>query len=65
MDGRGVAPLPPSAAPAVLRMLMNPGIRTLVLVGLAAGPLFDLSMQASQQLLNPNDYTRAVLGETR
>jgi multicomponent Na+:H+ antiporter subunit D len=33
-----------------------------VLIGLAAGPLFALSMQAADQLLNPRDYIQAVLG---
>lgn len=35
-----------------------------VLIGLAAEPVFDLSMRASQQLLNPAEYVQTVLGGT-
>jgi multicomponent Na+:H+ antiporter subunit D len=56
----------PSASVALsLRTLLLP-IATLatltVLIGLAAGPLFALSIQAADQLLNPRDYIQAVLG---
>jgi hypothetical protein len=27
-----------------------------------AGPVFDLSKRAAEQLLNPDDYVRAVMG---
>lgn len=33
-----------------------------VLIGLSAGPLFDLSIQAAEQLVDPSQYLRAVLG---
>jgi multicomponent Na+:H+ antiporter subunit D len=65
-------PAPPDAEPVAAHRAWNAALVPIallavvtILVGLAAGPLFDLSMQASHQLLNPNDYTRAVLGETR
>jgi multicomponent Na+:H+ antiporter subunit D len=32
-----------------------------VLIGLAAGPLFALSIQTAEQLLNPREYIQAVL----
>jgi multicomponent Na+:H+ antiporter subunit D len=32
-----------------------------ILIGLAAGPLFDMAMRSSQQLLDPGAYVRAVL----
>ena len=31
-------------------------------VAIAAGPLWNLAMQAAQQLLHPEGYVRAVLG---
>jgi multicomponent Na+:H+ antiporter subunit D len=56
----------PSASVALsLRTLLLPlaTLATLtVLIGLAAGPLFALSIQAADQLLNPRDYIQAVLG---
>ena len=33
-----------------------------VLMGLAAGPVFDLTHRAAGQLLNPTEYINAVLG---
>jgi len=42
-------------APIVLLASITVGI------GLAAGPLFDLSMQAAAQLLDPDQYIRAVM----
>jgi multicomponent Na+:H+ antiporter subunit D len=35
-----------------------------VLIGLGAGPMLDLSMRASEQLLNPSEYVAAVLEAT-
>ncbi len=34
-----------------------------VIIGLGAGPLFDLSIQAAEQLHDPSEYLRAVLGD--
>jgi multicomponent Na+:H+ antiporter subunit D len=34
-----------------------------VLIGAAAGPVFDLSMRAAEQLMDPTVYQRAVFGE--
>ncbi len=34
-----------------------------VLIGLAAGPVFSLSLEAADQLLDPSQYIRAVLGK--
>lgn len=34
----------------------------IVLIGLSAGPLFDLSQRAANQLIDPTEYTQAVLG---
>jgi multicomponent Na+:H+ antiporter subunit D len=31
-------------------------------ISVAAGPLFELSLRASEQLLNPQTYVQAVLG---
>ncbi|MFN8559294.1 MAG: proton-conducting transporter membrane subunit, partial [Dehalococcoidia bacterium] len=33
-----------------------------VIIGLAAGPLFDLSLRAAEQLMDRRAYTEAVLG---
>lgn len=44
-------------APAVLLALLT------VAIGLAAGPLFELSLEAARQLLNPDGYIEAVLGQ--
>jgi len=56
---------PPASGIQSSRALLLP-IATLatltVLIGLAAGPLFALSMQTADQLLNPRDYIQAVLG---
>lgn len=35
-----------------------------VAIGLSAGPLFDLCLEAAEQLYDPAEYLRAVLGET-
>ncbi len=35
-----------------------------LLIGLSAGPVFDLSVEAAQQLQDPRGYLTAVLGET-
>ena len=62
-------PLPPGAPPETLQ----PGLRLMigpiavlagvtVLIGLGAGPMFDLSMRAADQLLDRDAYIRAVLG---
>jgi multicomponent Na+:H+ antiporter subunit D len=56
---------PPASSIPSPRALLLPivTLATLtVLIGLAAGPLFALSMQAADQLLNPRDYIQAVLG---
>lgn len=50
----GAALILPSAALAAMT----------VLIGVSAGPLFDLSMDAAAQLLNRADYVQAVLGGT-
>jgi multicomponent Na+:H+ antiporter subunit D len=56
---------PPASGIQSSRALLLP-IATLatltVLIGLAAGPLFALSLQTADQLLNPRDYIQAVLG---
>lgn len=36
-----------------------------VFIGLAAGPVFQLSQEAADQLMDPKDYIRAVLGGAR
>jgi multicomponent Na+:H+ antiporter subunit D len=36
-----------------------------VLIGVGAGPLFDLSLRAAEQLLDRREYIRAVLGDER
>jgi multicomponent Na+:H+ antiporter subunit D len=59
-------PAPAGAAPPALDPLfVGPGavLVAVMLAGtVAAGPLFDLSMRAAEQLLRPDDYLRAVLG---
>jgi multicomponent Na+:H+ antiporter subunit D len=55
---------PPASGTRSPRALLLP-ITTLatltVLIGLAAGPLFALSIQTAEQLLNPREYIQAVL----
>jgi multicomponent Na+:H+ antiporter subunit D len=56
---------PPASGMRSPRALLLPivTLATLtVLIGLAAGPLLALSLQAADQLLNPREYIQAVLG---
>ncbi len=52
-----VPPLP--IVPVVLLSLVT------LSISIAAEPLFGLAMRASEQLMAPSDYIRAVMGETR
>lgn len=64
-------PAPPAAFPYALakdtrgwQLLLAPIVllaALTVVIGLAAEPLFNLSMQAAEQLLNPAEYIQAVL----
>jgi multicomponent Na+:H+ antiporter subunit D len=58
------APMPPTApiGTASLLPIMILAAVT-IMIGLAAGPVFALALQASDQLMNPALYTQAVLGE--
>jgi len=54
-----------SYPPEALRLMIGPvvALATLtVLIGLGAGPLFNLSLEAADQLLDRNAYVTAVLG---
>lgn len=53
-------PSPPGLAWQFAPMIALAAIT--VLIGIAAGPLFDLSLGAADQLLDPSEYIRAVLG---
>jgi multicomponent Na+:H+ antiporter subunit D len=48
-------------------MLLPPTVLTVLIVvfGAAAGPLFDYAQSAAEQVLDPAQYVRAVLGEGR
>ncbi|HVR29055.1 MAG TPA: Na+/H+ antiporter subunit D [Thermoanaerobaculia bacterium] len=59
---------PASADPRATRLAMVPavGLALLtILLGLAPQPLLDLALAAADQLLDPEVYARAVLGEAR
>jgi multicomponent Na+:H+ antiporter subunit D len=65
-------PAPKTAAPHVRRpagaALWAPAISLAAMtlaIGAAAGPLFELSRAAAEQLLNPQHYIQAVLGAQR
>jgi multicomponent Na+:H+ antiporter subunit D len=56
---------PPALEPARLRLMIAAIVllaAITVLIGLAAGPLFTLAMEAAGQLMNPQPYIEAVLG---
>jgi multicomponent Na+:H+ antiporter subunit D len=56
-------PLPrPQRQPAALVLPIAALALITVAIGLAAEPMFTLAMRAAEQLLNPADYIRAVLG---
>ena len=52
---------PPADIPALLRPIALLATLTVV-IGLSAGPLFDLAIEAANQLMNPDHYIHAVLG---
>ncbi|MCS6806190.1 MAG: Na+/H+ antiporter subunit D [Acidobacteriota bacterium] len=56
-----------AAEPASLTLLLPIGALAglTVLIGLVAEPVFVLSWRAAEQLMNPAQYTEAVLGKTR
>src|SRR5688500_18280731 len=58
------APADAPAAPLGAAMLMPIAVLACLTLGLtvAAGPVFDLSVQAAEQLLDPTGYVTAVLG---
>jgi multicomponent Na+:H+ antiporter subunit D len=61
-------PVIPTARRPGLNVLLTPiaclaGLT--VLFGLGAGPLFELSMRAAEQLLDRREYIHAVLGDER
>ena len=66
-EGEKSLPHPRRLSSGALLLLVAPAVLLAgltVLIGLAAGPLFELSMQAAMQLLNPDGYIDAVLGRT-
>ena len=58
------APVDAPAAPPSVAMLLPVAILACLTLGLtvAAGPVFDLSVRAAEQLLDPTGYVVAVLG---
>jgi multicomponent Na+:H+ antiporter subunit D len=55
---------PPNPRPSRLALYLPMSLlaATTIVIGLAAGPLLDLSMRAAEQLLDPSAYRQAVLG---
>jgi len=63
--GRPEPDAPPALEPARLRLMIAAIVllaAITVVIGLAAGPLFTLAMEAAGQLMNPQPYIEAVLG---
>ncbi len=53
----------PGAAPAPLMLAPIAALAGLIVaISVAAGPVFDVSRRAAEQLLQPRDYVQAVLG---
>jgi multicomponent Na+:H+ antiporter subunit D len=59
-------PSPTKSAAATPSPLMLAPIAVLaaltIALSVAAGPVFEISRRAAEQLLHPNEYVRAVLG---
>jgi multicomponent Na+:H+ antiporter subunit D len=54
-----------SSAPAPTRVMLTPiaALAALIIaLSIAAGPVFEISRRAAEQLLHPDEYVRAVLG---
>ncbi len=58
-------PVPSPAAPRMLSLVLPTALLAAgsIALGLTAGPAFDLALQAGEQLMNPEVYITAVLGD--
>jgi multicomponent Na+:H+ antiporter subunit D len=63
-DGASTVAEAGAARPALLAPVIGLAVLT-VLIGVGAGPLFEIAMQAAHQLLDPDAYITAVLGDRR
>ena len=67
-DAEGAGGAPHRTSESSYRLLLLPVAAlaaVTVLVGVGAGPLFDLSLEAAEQLYDPEAYLQAVLGGTK
>ena len=59
------SPEPDRTTPGVPLLIVMSGLSAVTLaISWAAGPLFDLTLRAAQQLLHREEYIRIVLGGT-